>query len=255
MSQQLTPEQALRYNRQILLPGFDLPRQEQLLNARVLIIGVGGLGCPAAQYLVAAGVGRLTLNDNDEVALSNLQRQILFSEQDLGQNKATAALKRLKQLNSDCRLSALTTRLDEQALRQLVAEQDLVLDCTDNLASRNLINRVCVSHSKPLVCAAAIRMEGQLFSYIPSQQGPCYHCLSHLFGEQQLSCVESGILAPVVGVMGVMQALEAVKILTQCGEYGSGKLQLFDAQTGQWQQLQVPRNPDCTVCRPEDINR
>ncbi|GGD79138.1 HesA/MoeB/ThiF family protein [Lacimicrobium alkaliphilum] len=249
MSQQLTTEQALRYNRQILLPDFDLQRQEQLLNARVLIIGMGGLGCPAAQYLVASGVGQVILNDNDEVALSNLQRQILFSEADIGYNKAEIAVTRLRQLNSNCQLSALTTRLDEQALKQLVAEQDLVLDCTDNLASRNLINRICVSEQKPLVCGAAIRMEGQLFSYIPSQQGPCYHCLSHLFGEQQLSCVESGILAPVVGIIGVMQALEAVKILSQCGNYGDGKLQLFDGKTGQWQQIKVPKNPNCEVCQ------
>ncbi|WP_088330954.1 molybdopterin-synthase adenylyltransferase MoeB [Lacimicrobium sp. SS2-24] len=252
MTKTLTSHQALRYNRQILLADFDLDRQEILLNARVLIVGVGGLGCPAAQYLVASGVGEVTLNDLDQVALSNLQRQILFTEQDIGRNKAEVAVNRLQQLNRHCQLAAISTQLNESVLEKLIAEQDLVLDCTDNLATRNLINRVCVKQRKPLVCAAAIRMEGQLFSYVPSQQSACYHCLSQFFGEQQLSCVESGILAPVVGTMGLMQALEAIKILTQCGDYGNGKLQLFDGKRGQWQQIQVPRNPRCDVCQQHE---
>lgn len=250
MSDTLTPEQAMRYNRQILLPDFDLDRQEQLLNARVLIMGLGGLGCPAAQYLVASGVGSLTLVDDDQVALSNLQRQILFSETDIGKNKAESARRRLEQLNSDCRLTAIPRRLNEPALKPLIAEHHLVLDCTDNLPTRNLINRLCVEEHRPLVCGAAIRLEGHLFSYLPSSGGPCYHCLSHLFGEQQLSCVESGILAPVVGIIGLMQALEAVKILTRLGDTGVGILKLFDGKNAQWQQIRVPVNPHCAVCQP-----
>lgn len=245
---QLTPRQALRYNRQILLPGFGLEAQEALLNASVLLVGVGGLGNSAAEHLVAAGLGTLTLVDDDKVALSNLPRQCLFSEQDEGCNKAQAAIARLQALNPDCHLHALPTRLHETALKTQIEAHDLVLDCTDNLASKNLVNQLCVRQHKPLVVGAAIRFEGQLFSYAPGADWPCYQCVSTLFAEPQLSCVESGILSPVVAVIGVMQALEAIKLLTSIGEASLGRLQVFDGLSGQWRSLRVKRHADCPGC-------
>ncbi|MDF2177423.1 molybdopterin-synthase adenylyltransferase MoeB [Aliiglaciecola sp. CAU 1673] len=248
MPKSLTLDQALRYNRQILLPGFDLDAQEVLLNAAVLQIGVGGLGNPAAQYLVGAGIGALTLCDDDKVESSNLARQVLFSEADLGRGKCEAALDRLQSLNHQCRLKGIPKRLDEAALSAQIMAHDLVLDCSDNLATRQLISKLCVRFGKPLVSGAAIRFEGQLFSYAPGKDCPCYQCLSALFGEQQLSCVEAGILAPVVGIIGVMQALEAVKLLTGIGQASLGRLQLFDGLQGRWQEFKVLRRPDCPIC-------
>lgn len=247
MSDTLNHQQALRYNRQVLLPGFDLEGQEKLLCANVLIMGMGGLGNPAAQYLAASGVGHLTLCDDDKVELSNLHRQILFAEGDIGQQKVQAASTRLHAINSECRITSLATRPDEKQLSELISQHQVILDCTDNLASRNLINRLCVQLQKPLVSGAAIRMEGQLFCYRPHLDCPCYQCLSSLFGEQNLSCVESGILSPVVGVIGVMQALMAVKLLAGLAVQ-TAQLQQFDARTGQWHTFKLSRHPDCPVC-------
>lgn len=238
----------MRYNRHISLPDMDLDGQERLLNARVLMIGVGGLGNAAAQYLVAAGLGSLTLCDDDRVEMTNLQRQVLFAEQDVGQGKCQAAQARLQAMNSDVQITILPARLDEARLAEQIQGHDLVLDCTDNLASRNLINRLCVKQLKPLVSGAAIRLEGQLFCYLPGNNLPCYQCFSRLFSEQQLSCSEAGILAPVVGLIGIMQALEAIKILTGIGKPVTGQIQLFDAQTSQWQCYQLKPDPHCPVC-------
>lgn len=249
MSEILSPLQALRYSRQLMLPALDFRGQEALLASKVLLVGMGGLGCAAAPYLVASGVGALTLVDNDVIDRSNLQRQILYREQDIGQPKVVTALQQLKQLNSEIQLSAIQQRLDHTALAQLVPQFTLVLDCTDNLLTRNAINSACVQAGIPLVSAAAIRFEGQLLSLRNQPGDPCYQCLSRFFGEQQLSCMEAGILSPVVGVLGVMQALGAVKILAAVGEPEYHQLKLFDALSGQWQQFQLPADPKCPVCR------
>ncbi|MFT4993499.1 MAG: molybdopterin/thiamine biosynthesis adenylyltransferase [Paraglaciecola sp.] len=245
---QINQHQAMRYSRQILLPGFDLERQETLMRARVLQIGVGGLGCASAQYLVAAGVGCITLVDDDRVELTNLQRQVLHGEQDIGKGKCTSAKASLVALNSQVDIQIIEQRLDPSALDQAIGQHDIVLDCSDNLQTRNEINRLCLANNKPLVSGAAIRMEGQVICFQPAANQPCYRCLSQFFGEQNLSCVESGIMSPVVGVIGAMQALEAIKLLTAYGEAAVGRLMLFDGMTSTWTCFKVPKQPSCPDC-------
>lgn len=245
---ELTTQQALRYSRQLMLPALDFRGQEALLASSVLLIGMGGLGCAAAPYLVASGVGSITLVDDDTIDRSNLQRQILYREADIGQSKAAQAAASLRQLNSEISIQALRQRLSADELTTLVGQYSLVLDCTDNLSSRNAINAACVNAKVPLVSGAAIRFEGQVASFSMQGDGACYHCLSQLFGEQQLTCMEAGILSPVVGVIGSMQALEAVKILAGVGTPLYGKLQLFDALTSQWRQFSLNKDIACSVC-------
>ena len=245
---ELNTQQALRYSRQLMLPAMDFRGQEALLASSVLLIGVGGLGCAAAPYLVASGLGSITLVDDDTIDLSNLQRQILYREADIGQSKAGQAAVSLRQLNSEIAINTLQQRLTADDLAQLVPQYSLVLDCTDNLSSRNAINAACVKAKVPLVSGAAIRFEGQVASFSMQGDGACYHCLSQLFGEQQLTCMEAGILSPVVGVIGSMQALEAVKILAGIGTPLYGKLQLFDGLTSQWRQFSLNKDSGCSVC-------
>ncbi|MEO3680209.1 molybdopterin-synthase adenylyltransferase MoeB [Rheinheimera sp. FR7-31] len=240
--------QAMRYSRQLMLPQLDFRGQEALLASSVLLVGMGGLGCAAAPYLVASGVGHLTLVDDDTIDRSNLQRQILYREADIGLSKAQQAAVTLSQLNFEVNINAMRQRLNAEDLAALVPQYSLVLDCTDNLVTRNAINAACVKAKVPLVSGAAIRFEGQLASFSMQGDSACYYCLSQLFGEQQLSCMEAGILSPVVGIVGVMQALEAVKILAGVGTPLYGKLQLFDGLTSQWRQFNLPKDPQCPVC-------
>jgi molybdopterin/thiamine biosynthesis adenylyltransferase len=237
----LTTEQAMRYNRQIVLPNFDLDKQEILLNAKVLIVGVGGLGCAAAQYLV-------TLIDDDNVDKSNLQRQILHGEADVGINKCLSAKASLEQLNSDIKIHTIQKRLALDDYLKLLESFDLVLDCTDNLTSRNILNQACYRIKVPLVSGAAIRMEGQLMSIVPKQNSACYACISDYFGEQNLSCVESGVMSPIVGIIGAMQALEAIKVLCSYGQVAVNKLMMFDGTTSSWQTFKVSKKVNCVVC-------
>ncbi|WP_285895613.1 molybdopterin-synthase adenylyltransferase MoeB [Rheinheimera oceanensis] len=248
MAKELTTVQAMRYSRHLMLPQLDIDGQEALLNASVLVVGMGGLGCAAAPYLVASGVGGLTLADHDTIDSSNLQRQILYREVDIGHSKVQQAAASLRQLNSDVTISTLPQRLSSAHLAQLVPQHSLVLDCSDNLATRNAINAACVNAKVPLVSGAAIRFEGQVASFSMQGESACYHCLSQLFGEQQLSCMEAGVLSPVVGVIGAMQALEAVKIITGVGTPLYGKLQLLDALTAGWRQFSLDKDPLCSVC-------
>lgn len=245
---ELSPEQAMRYSRQLMLPALDFRGQEALLASKVLLIGMGGLGCAAAPYLVASGIGSITLVDDDTIDRSNLQRQILYREADIGQSKVRQAAASLRQLNSEIEIHSLKQRLSSDDLAVLVPKYSLVLDCTDNLSTRNAINAACVNAKVPLVSGAAIRLEGQVASFSMQGEDACYHCLSQLFGEQQLTCMEAGILSPVVGIIGTIQALEAVKILGRIGTPLYGKLQLFDALTGQWRQFGLHKDPVCTVC-------
>lgn len=248
MSKPITTEQAMRYSRHILLSGFDLEKQETLMNASALLIGVGGLGCAAAQYLVASGIGRITLVDDDQVETTNLQRQILHAEANVGMNKCASAKISLQRLNASSKIETLESRQTDSQLSDLLQHHHIVLDCTDNLATRNQLNKVCYANKTPLVSGAAIRMEGQLFCVLPENQTACYACISHLFGEQNLSCVESGVMSPVVGIVGASQALEAIKILTAYGEPLSNRIMLFDGMTGQWRSFNVPKKQDCPVC-------
>jgi adenylyltransferase/sulfurtransferase len=247
----LTQDQALRYSRQIFLQGFDLDKQECLLNSKVLQIGVGGLGCAAAQYLVASGVGAITLVDDDKIDKSNLQRQVLFAEADLGRSKCATAKDNLERLNSNTQIHCIEHRLADKELLALLQTHDILLDCSDNLSTRNQLNKASLQSNRPLVSGAAIRMEGQIASFIPSTQNPCYQCLSAFFPEQDLSCVEAGIMSPVVGIIGSMQALEAIKILTAFGQPLVNKLLMFDGASMQWNPFVIPKNPSCAACAVE----
>ena len=251
MLPELTDAEALHYNRQIILRGFDFDGQEKLKAARVLIVGLGGLGCAAAPYLVAAGVGHLTLVDFDTVSLSNLQRQILHRDARIGMAKVESARLELSVINPHAQIETVDAQLDDDQMAAQIAACDLVLDCTDNVATRNLLNRLCHAQRKPLVSGAAIRMEGQLsvFTYQPGE--PCYRCLSRLFGDNALTCVEAGVMAPLVGTIGTLQAMEAIKLLTQYGQPLTGKLLMFDAMTMQFREMKLPKDPQCDVCGGE----
>ncbi|WP_279050604.1 molybdopterin-synthase adenylyltransferase MoeB [Cedecea davisae] len=245
---ELSDAEMLRYNRQIVLRGFDFDGQEKLKASRVLIVGLGGLGCAAAQYLAAAGVGHLTLLDFDTVSLSNLQRQTLHRDAAIGRPKVDSAREMLAAINPHIRLETVNALLDEQQLAGLVAQHEVILDCTDNVEIRNQLNRSCFLHKRPLVSGAAIRMEGQISVFTYQANEPCYRCLSRLFGEGTLSCVEAGVMSPLVGIIGSLEAMEAIKLLANHGTPASGKIVLYDAMTCQFREMKLARNPQCEVC-------
>ena len=241
--------QLLRYSRQILLPQMDLQGQEKLLESRALIVGLGGLGSPAAMYLAAAGIGELVLNDFDTVDLSNLQRQIAHGTDNLGEAKTFSAAKRLRSLNPEVRIATLETPLEGRALEQAVAGVDVVLDCTDNFATRFALNAACVKAGKPLVSGAAIRFEGQLTVFAPDRpDSPCYNCLYPNRGELAESCARTGVMAPLPGIIGSMQAMEAIKLVAGVGQPLVGRLLLLDALSMEWRQLALRKNPRCPTC-------
>jgi len=245
----LSDEQLLRYNRQILLHDFDVAGQERLQRSAVLVVGLGGLGCPAALYLAAAGVGRLLLADGDEVELSNLQRQIAHSGSDIGTNKASSAAATIAALNPEVELEVIPRMLREDAMAELLAKVDLVVDATDNYPARFALNRACIAAGVPLVSAAAVRSEGQVAVFDPVRGGPCYRCLyQESAADTALSCSESGVLAPLVGVIGSLQAMEALKLLSGFGETLRGKLLLLDLRTMDIRQLVLPARRDCPDC-------
>ena len=245
----LSDEQLLRYNRQIMLHDFDVAGQERLLQATVLVVGLGGLGCPAALYLAASGVGRLLLADGDRVELGNLQRQIAHGNADIGINKAASVAAAIGALNPGVELEVIPQQLTEEALPALMSRVDLVVDATDNYPVRFALNRACIAAAVPLVSAAAVRSEGQITVFDPTRGGPCYRCLYPLTGEDTaLSCSESGVLAPVVGILGSMQALEALKVLAGFGEPLLGKLLLLDLRNMDIRKLSLPVRPDCPDC-------
>lgn len=242
--------QLLRYHRHIMLPQLGFEGQQRLHDAHVLIIGLGGLGSPAATYLAAAGVGTLTLVDDDKVELSNLQRQIAHSTANIGNSKVDSAREHLLALNPDITINCITERLNGEALLDAMAGADVVLDATDNFSSRYAINAACVQQETPLVSGAAIRFEGQLAVFdFREPESACYQCLYPASDEAtQETCSENGILAPVVGIIGSMQALEAIKLICQLGENSSGRLLLFDALALDWRSMKFKRDAQCPVC-------
>ena len=245
---ELSDEQLLRYSRHILLPELDVVGQQRLLNSRVLIVGVGGLGSPVAMYLAAAGVGQLDLADDDGVELSNLQRQIVHSTPDIGRSKVASATDTLTALNPEVRIHGYEQRLAGDGLAKAVAAVDVVLDCTDNAETRFALNAACVAAKVPLVSGAAIRGEGQVSVYdMRRDDSPCYRCL-YQEGSDELNCANAGVLSPVVGMVGSIQAIEAIKCLAQFGEPLIGRLLLIDALTMELRQFRLPRDPDCPVC-------
>ena len=237
-----------RYARQIRLNKIGEAGQQTLLDSTALIIGMGGLGSPAAMYLAAAGIGRLIVSDFDQVEDSNLQRQIIHRTQDIGELKAFSAKRTIAELNPDCVVEALDWQLDDDELESYIQQADIVLDCTDNFPTRFAINRACVKQMTPLVSGAAIRMEGQITSYIPGSGGPCYQCLYKPDFESTETCAMEGVLSPVVGVIGTMQALQAILVLIGEEDNVNGKLLLFDALNMEWQKVSIPKNPNCAVC-------
>ncbi|EKT61749.1 molybdopterin-synthase adenylyltransferase MoeB [Providencia burhodogranariea] len=246
--QELTDEEMLRYNRQIILRGFDFDGQEKLKASKVLVIGLGGLGCAATQYLAAAGVGLLTLVDFDTVSLSNLQRQTLHRDATIGQPKVDSAKSQLTAINPHIRIETVNKQLNDEQLSELICSHQVILDCTDNVSIREQLNRLCFQQKKPLVSGAAIRMEGQLSVFTYQDDTPCYRCLSRLFGENSLTCVEAGVMAPLVGTIGALEAIETIKLLAQYGTVNMGKVLFFDAMTMEFKQFKLSKDANCEVC-------
>ena len=245
----MNDDQLLRYSRQIMLGDFDVAGQEALPRSHAVVFGLGGLGSPAALYLAAAGVGTLTLVDHDEVDLSNLQRQIIHNQAALGTAKVASAATRIQALNPDVSVRTVQAKLAGEALMEVVAAADVALDGTDNFAARYAINAACVATRTPLVSGAAIRWEGQIAVFDPRrEESPCYQCLYGDAADEALNCAENGVAAPVVGVVGSAQALEAMKVLAGVGEALVGHVLYLDAKRMEWRRLRLGRDPECGTC-------
>ena len=247
----MNDKQLLRYSRHILLPQIGYEGQDKLVNSHVLIVGVGGLGSPVAIYLAAGGVGMLTICDFDVVDLTNLQRQVLHTEAAVGINKALSAQRTLATINADARVNTVTTKSTAQEFSELIKEADVVIDCSDNFATRYLLNQLCVQLKKPLVSGAAIGFDGQVTVFdMRNEESPCYHCLFPDNGEDtEMRCADNGVFAPLVGIIGATQAAEAMKLLIGVGESLQGRLLLLDALTMQWRNIKLRKDAKCKVCR------
>lgn len=245
----MNDEQLLRYSRQIMLPEIDIEGQQKLAEARVLIIGIGGLGSSASIYLTSAGVGELTLVDFDSVDLSNLQRQIVHSTADIGRAKVDSAREHLLTINPETEINIINQQLNDETLNEQIKRSNIVLDCSDNFQTRFAINQSCVKHKIPLVSAAAIRFEAQI-SVFDSRldSSPCYRCLYNEESNIEQNCTANGVIAPLLGVIGSMQALEAMKLITSIGETLTGRLLLFDAMSMEWHSAVLNKDPECPVC-------
>ena len=246
----MNDDQLLRYSRHILLPEVGIEGQEKLLASHALVIGAGGLGSPAALYLATAGVGRITLADGDTVDLTNLQRQILHRAASVGQPKARSGRDTIAAYNPDVVVIALETRAEGARLDQLVSDCDVVLDCCDNFATRHEVNRACVRHRKPLVSGAAIRFDGQVSVFdLRRADAPCYHCLFPTGQDiEETRCAVMGVFAPVTGIIGAVQAAEALKLLADVGETLNGRLLLLDGLSMEWRQVRLKKDSTCEVC-------
>lgn len=240
----------LRYSRHVLLNEIGVAGQQAILHARVLIIGAGGLGSPVALYLAASGIGYLTICDGDSVDTSNLQRQIIHHDDATGHNKAESAALTIAALNPHVNVTAITQRLAGDALELAIAKHDIVVDASDNFATRHAINRACVQHRKPLVSGAAIRFDGQISVFdLRQQDSPCYHCLYPESSEaDEVRCAENGVFSPLVGIIGAMQAAEALKLICGAGKTLNGRLLLLDALDMQWRSIHLKRDPGCKTC-------
>lgn len=247
----MNDQQLLRYSRHILLPEIGIEGQEKWLAAHALVIGAGGLGSPAAMYLAASGVGTLTICDHDTVDLTNLQRQLLHRTSAVGEPKAVSAQRTLAEINPDCKVAALQARADAQTLAELVAHADVVLDCSDNFATRYAANRACLQAGIPLVSGAATRFEGQVSVFdFRRTDSPCYNCLyPETHESEETRCAVMGVFAPLVGIIGALQAAEALKLLAGTGDSLSGRLLLLDALTMNVRNARLGRDPACPVCK------
>ena len=247
----MNDDQLLRYSRHILLPQIGIDGQERILGARALVVGAGGLGSPVALFLATAGLGRITLCDGDAVDLTNLQRQIAHRMATVGVNKAESARMTLAALNPDVRVDVVPERVAGERLAPLVAEHDVVLDCSDNFATRHAVNRACVAARVPLVSGAAVRFDGQVAVFDPRRpDGACYQCLFPEDAESEdVRCAVMGVFAPLVGVVGSLQAAEALKLVAGAGETIANRLLLYDALAAEWRSVRLTRDPACQVCR------
>lgn len=242
-------EQLLHYSRQIMLPKFGIEGQQELQSAHIVIMGVGGLGSPAAMYLAAAGVGTLTLVDFDTVDHSNLQRQIIHNIDSIGDSKVSSAKNTLRKINPEVNVHSIDKKLNQDELESLINKTSCVIDATDNFETRFLINRACLSQKIALVSAAAIQYEGQISVFDFTQDNSaCYACLYAEGGEENTNCSDNGILAPVVGILGSMQALEAIKLICNIGDTLKNRLLIFDALALQWRTMKLKKDPNCPVC-------
>lgn len=245
----MNDQQLLRYSRQIMLPQIDIAGQQKLLNAKVLIVGAGGLGSPAAMYLAAAGVGQIAIYDDDQVDLTNLQRQIAHYTPDIGLDKVISTRNTLKKINPEVKVLAHKARLQGELLNKEAAEADVVLDCSDNFGTRFAVNRACVDSQTPLISGAAIRFEGQVSVFTPGlNDSPCYNCLYQSDGEELQNCARNGVIAPITGIVGSIQALEAMKLIMGIGETLTGRLLLLDGLSMEWQTMRLKKNPACPTC-------
>jgi len=246
----MNDEQLLRYSRHVLLEEIGIEGQQRLSNAHALVIGAGGLGSPVALYLASGGVGTLTLVDDDDVDLTNLQRQVVHDTPSVGTPKAQSAARRLAALNPEVTVHPLVQRADEALLEQLVPQVDIVLDCSDNFATRQAVNRACVRHRVPLVSGAAIGFDGQVSVYDSRRPDtPCYACVFPPEATfEEVRCATMGVFAPLVGIIGTIQAAEALKLLAGVGTSLAGRLQMLDARTMDWTTIALPRHPACPVC-------
>jgi molybdopterin/thiamine biosynthesis adenylyltransferase len=246
----MNDEQLLRYSRHLLLEDIDVEGQEKLLGAHVLVIGAGGLGCAAAPYLAAAGIGKITLVDHDQVELTNLQRQIMHTQASIGQSKVASGKQFLQTLNPNIEIEAIPTKISVALLDQLLPLIDVILDCTDNFATRHLINTACIKHQKPLVSGSALRFDGQISVFDPrNPKSPCYACIfspNETF--EEVSCSTMGVYSPLVGIIGAMQAAQALQVLIGFGEPLVGRMLLWDARKTQIDEIRITRNSDCPVC-------
>ncbi len=240
--------QLLRFNRQLLLPQIDIAGQQKLLTSHVTVVGLGGLGCPATMYLAAAGVGQLTLIDHDVIELTNLQRQLAYSDDDIGKPKVSVMAELTNKLNPKCKVSKIKQQFNPDQHHSIIKSSQVLIDATDNPQSRQCINRYCVENTIPLVFAAAIRMEGQLSVFDSrNKNSPCYECV---FDQTQIneSCSQSGVLGTVVGTLGLMQATETIKLIVGIGQSPIGRLQIYDALAAEWQTIKISKRSDCPVC-------
>lgn len=246
----MNDEQLLRYSRHILLDELGIEGQSRLLDAHALVIGAGGLGSPVVLYLAAAGVGRLTVCDGDAVDLTNLQRQIAHDSAAIGRNKAASAAASARRINPEVEVEAVSRRVNGADLQGLVARAQVVVDASDNFATRHAVNRACVAAAKPLVSGAAVRFDGQVAVFdVRRSDAPCYHCLFPEGGQpDEMRCAENGVFAPLVGIIGTIQAAEALKLLAGIGTPLSGRLLLLNALDMSWRSIRVPRDPACPVC-------
>jgi len=250
----MNDQQLLRYSRHILLPQLGVEGQEKILAARALVVGVGGLGSPAALYLASAGIGTIALADGDTVDLTNLQRQILHTTETIGRAKVDSGREALARINPETKVVAIAARLSGESLDAEVARADIVLDCSDNFATRHAVNRACVKHAKPLVSGAGVRFDGQISVFdLRDAESPCYNCL---FPEdtdtEEFRCAVMGVFAPLVGIIGATQAAEALKLVAGVGESLAGRLLILDALAMQWRSVKLTRDSTCSVCCGRD---